>query len=453
MKIAIVGAGKLGIRITESLLEGDHSITIIDKNEELIQRINASLDVLTVAANGKEVATLKELDIDTYDFLIATTDRDEKNIVISAIAKKLGCSKVVARIRDPEHVNQLKFIKETMNIDHVTNPDLSIAYEINKYLVEKYTLNNGVFNTTDAAILEFRAYKMPGIANGTVKNAKDILGEINVIAISHKGKVRIPKDDLIIHEKDFVYIVGKCEHITELDKKVHEKGKYTDIQKVMIAGGGKTGYYLAKMLLDFGASVKIIEFDKKRCQYLSVHLKDALVLHGDATDIDLLENENYDEMDAFVTATGFDEENLLLALMAKQSNIEDVIAKISRESYSGLIENMGIDMALNPIDISASHVLRFIQDHRIISSQIIQGQAEMSEVVADEDMVLVDKPLKNLNLPKDVMIAAVLRGSELIIPDENTVIRNGDKIIIIGLLSEVGDLEKLIKSKKIGFFR
>ena len=215
----------------------------------------------------------------------------------------------------------------------------------------------------------------------------------------------------------------------------------------MIVGGGKIGLYLARKLAEFGISVKIIEINKERCQYLSTNLNDVMVLHGDATDITLLEDENLVNMDAFVTTTGYDEENLLLALVAKKKGVEDVIAKVSRESYSGLIENMEIDMALNPLDITASNILRFIQgSKRIISSQLIQGQAEIMEIIATDHMQIMNKPLRDLNLPTGVLIAAIHRGTEVIIPNGDTIIQEDDKVIILCLLTEIPDLEKLLRA-------
>ena len=137
MKIAIVGAGKLGIKVTEALLGGDHSVTILDQDEDVLQKLSSHLDVMTVNANAKETKILKNLRISTYDYLIAVTESDETNIVIAAFAKQLGCAKVIARVRDPEHMDQLGFIKETMAIDSIVNPDLSITVEIYNYLVEK----------------------------------------------------------------------------------------------------------------------------------------------------------------------------------------------------------------------------------------------------------------------------------------------------------------------------
>ena len=182
-----------------------------------------------------------------------------------------------------------------------------------------------------------------------------------------------------------------------------------------------------------------------------------MILHGDATDLDLLEEENLDEMDAFVTATGFDEENLLLALMAKRHDIEDVIAKISRESYTDLIASMGIDMALNPLDITASTILRFVQgSKRVISSVLIQGQAEIMEIVASEHMLrLVDTPLRDLQLPDGVLVAAIHRGLQVIIPTGDTTIQEDDRVILFSLLSELPNLEKLLRvnQSKLPFWK
>ncbi|MDR2486780.1 MAG: Trk system potassium transporter TrkA [Clostridiales Family XIII bacterium] len=450
MKIAIVGAGKLGLRIAELLMGGDHSVTIIDKSEETINRYAQNLDVMSVVGNGKEITLLSDLGIDTYDYLIATTDRDEKNIVITSIAKALGVSKVIARIRDPEHLAQRDFLKRQFSIDHVVNPDLAVAEEIHKYLVEKYTLSNGIYYAGKISMLEFLAGQMPKLVGLTTEDATRVLGNVTVAAVSRNGKVMIPAKGcpITIEAEDDLYIVGERDHIEGMSKKVFERGKYTNIQRVMIVGGGKSGFYLAKLLEDFGAAVKIIDINKARCQYLSIHLQNVLVLHGDATDLNFLHEENFDEMDAFVSTTGFDEENLLLALMAKQAGIEDVIAKISRESFSDLIQQMGVDMALNPIDIEASHVQRFLQGSRIIASQVIQGQAELLLISLHDDMVIADKRLSSMNIPEGLLVTAIQRGAQVIIPDRETVLKEGDRILLMSELSEADDVEKFIKTKR-----
>lgn len=449
MKVAIVGAGKLGIKVARALLGGDHEITVIDISDSVLNRISQQMDIMTISGNGKNTKILKQCGIENFDFLLASTDSDEDNILVASFAKKLGCSRVIARVRDPEYMKQIDFIKETMDIDHVVNPDLSITMEIYKYLVEKYTLTNGIFSSGKVAMVQFGVKKMKKLAGLSMIEVRKLFQNMLIVAISRNGKIIIPHGNTIIEDYDTLYLIGEKAEIHELHKKVHEKGKYTNLQKVMIIGGGKTGYYLADKLSEFGIAVKVIEKDKDRCYYLSTHLDDVMILHGDATDTALLEEENIDDMDAFVTATGLDEENLLLALMAKQRGVEDVISKVSRQSYKDLIENLGIDMALNPLDIVASIILRYIQgSKRIISSLLIQGQAEITEIVASNTMKFTNTPLCELELPDGVLIAAIHRGNSVIIPDGNTNILEGDKVTIFCLLSDIAELEALFKPKK-----
>ena len=449
MKVAIVGAGKLGIKVANALLEGDHEITVIDISETVLSRISQHMDVMTVNASGKNIRSLKQCGIDKFDFLLASTDSDEDNMLIASFAKKLGCSRVIARIRDPENMKQIDFIKENLDIDHVVNPDYSITMEIYKYLVEKYTLTNGIFSSGRVSMVQFGVRKMRKLAGLSMIEVRKIFPNMLIVAISRNGKIIIPHGQTTIEDCDTLYLIGERSEIHNLHKKVYEKGKYTNLQKVMIVGGGKTGFYLADKLSEFGIAVKVIEKDKDRCYYLSTHLDDVMILHGDATDTSLLDEENIDEMDAFVTATGLDEENLLLALMAKQRGIEDVISKVSRQSYKDLIEKLGIDMALNPLDIVASIILRYIQgSKRIVSSLLIQGQAEITEIIASDTMKFTNVPLNELDLPDGVIIAAIHRGNSIIIPDGTTSILADDKVTIFCLLSDLAELEALFKPKK-----
>ena len=242
-------------------------------------------------------------------------------------------------------------------------------------------------------------------------------------------------------EHDSLYVIGANEPITKLNSKVHEIGTYTNLQKVMIIGGGKTGLYLAKRLSNFGIAVKIIERDLARCHYLAEKLENVMILHGDGTDRQLLEEENIQDMDGFVTATGYDEDNLLLALMAKEYKIADVIAKVSRGIYTELVSNLGVDMALNPLDIVTSNIAKMIQGKKkIISNQLVQGQAEITELIASHNMKIANKPLKNIDLPKGVIIGAIHRGSEVIIPNGDTVINEGDRVLIFSLLTAMPEM-------------
>lgn len=448
MKIAIVGAGKLGNKLITALSGSNHSLIVIDDRAEVINKVSQFYDVMTITGNGKQLSFLRENGIGSCDFLIACTDSDEANIVIATMAKSIGCKKVIARVRDPEYMNHMDSIKEFFSIDYTVNPDLAITNEIYKYLVEKYTLTNGIFTSGKVALVQFKVRKYKSLVGLSMPEVSKELPNMLVAAISRNGKIIIPHGDAHIEENDYLYVIGERHEINAIHKKVYEKGKYTNLQKVMIIGGGKTGFYLARKLADFGISVKLIEKDKQRCYYLSTQLDDVMILCGDATDGTFLDEENIDEMDAVVTATGFDEENLLLALLAKNKGIEDVISKISHDGYKGLIESMGVDMALNPLDIVTSTILRYIQgDKLVISSLLIQGQAEILEFIASREMKIVGKSLRDLSLPDGVLITAIHRGNQVIIPKGNDIIYEDDRVTVFCLLSDLPDLEGLFTKK------
>ncbi len=424
---------------------------VIDKDATKLQKLAAHLDVMTVEDNGKDLSVLRDANVASYDYLLASTDEDEKNMTIACFAKKLGCSNTLARIRDPEYMNHFDFIRDTMSIDAIYNPDMSISLEIYKYLVEKYTLSNGIFTSRKVSLIEFHVGKMPKLIGKAMKEIPPHLENMLVVALSRNGKVIIPHGEDTIGPDDELYVIGEKGPIEKLQKKVHERGRFTDLQKVMIIGGGKTGLFLSKKLADFGISVKIIEADKQRCFYLSERLKDVMVLHGDGTDMSLLEEENISNMDAVVTATGFDEDNLLLALMAKRQGVEDVIAKVSRDIYTDMVADMGVEMALNPLDITARNILRMVQgSRRTITSQLIQGQAEVMEIHVTPDMRFINKPIKSLELPKSMLFAAIHRGMEVIIPNGDTVIEVDDKVLIIALLSDLPSFEQVLCSSHRG---
>lgn len=448
MNIVIVGAGKLGCKVAESLVVGDYSITVVDRNDKVLRKLSQNLDLMTINEDARKISVLDSIDISKVDYLLACTDSDESNIVIASFAKKLGCSHVIARVREPEHMNQFAFIKNAMDIDHIVNPDMAITVEIYKYLAEKYTLSNGIFTSGGIAMTEFPTRRFPSLVGLSMPEVNEILPDVLVAALSRNGKIIVPHGDDVVRDGDFIYTIGEREQIQSLHEQTREDGKYTNIHKIMIIGGGKTGYYLAQKLSDFGATVKLVEKNIDRCRYLSTRLENVMVLHSDGTDIDFLEEENLDEMDAFVTATGYDEENLLLSLSAKQHGIDDVIAKVSHENYMGLVEKMGVDMVLNPLDISASNILRYIQgSKKILASFLIQGQAQIMEVVANSKMTLIGVPLKDLELPKEILFAAIRRGDKVIIPNGDTTIELNDKLTVFTLLSGLGKVEKLMKTK------
>ena len=448
MNIAIVGVGKLGVKICEGLAEGDHSITLVDINENLLDRLSQQFDVMTIPEDGRNISVLEDMDIGSFDYVIAASGSDETNMIVGRFAKEMGAAYVIARVREPEYMKHFGFISKSMGIDYLVNPDFAITMEIYKYLVDKYSLEGGMFTSGRIALIQFDANRKPELVGKSMPEVRAMMPNMLVAAISRSGKVIIPHGGDSIQEEDSVYIVGEKDEIEELNKKVHDRKKHHDVQKVMIIGGGKTGYYLAQKLADYGVAVKLVEQNKERCQYLSTRVKNVMIINGDGTDINLLEEENLDDMDAFVTATGLDEQNLLLAVTAKQRGIEDVISKVSREDYLSLIQNMGVDMVLNPQDISAAGIFSIVQgEKRVISSTLVQGQAEILEVVASKGMAMLNKRLADLDLPSGMLITAVYRNGSVIIPDGNLKLQENDRIIFFSLLTDIPELEKLLKKR------
>ena len=445
MKIAILGAGKLGLALTEALIAGGNEISLVDNNEKRLEDIAQAYDVKTYVGDIHRINILKEIGIGEYDFALACTGNDDANIFAASSAKGLGCNKAIARVKEPEHLGQNDFICKNFNIDATINPDMMITSEIYRYLVDKYSLSNGVYSNKKIAMIELVSDNEPRIVNKPITEFRNILPETLVVGISRHGQVIIPHGGDTILPGDIIYLVGEKNAMLSYAKKF-TRAKSRDTHQVMIIGGGHTGYFLAQKLAEYGAKVKVVERNLQRCHYLSENLDNVMVLHGNGTDINLLEEENMDQMDAVVTATGFDEENLLLALAAKNRGVEDVISKVSHESYNDMVNRLGIDVVLNPIDISTSAILRIINgSKRVLSSVLLQGQAELLEIYVDDTMEIINKPLKELNLPDYAIIAAINRGSKTIIPRGNDTIIPGDHLIVVCLLSHIGFIETIVK--------
>ena len=455
MKIAILGAGKLGLRLVEALSDGDYDITLVDTDEVKLNTIAQQYDVLTVNGDAKTVELLNEIHVSDTDFVFSVTTSDDTNILAASFAKTLGAKYVVARVREPEHMGQLNFIKDHYKIDMLINPDLLITGEIYRYLIEKYTLSNGIYTFDRIALIEFDSEKLPDMVGKSLSEFRAIMPGFIIIGISRNGKILIPHGADKVERGDIIYLIGEKDEVFKLSKKVHSRFHHSNSKNVMIIGGGKTGYYLAERLSEYGSKVKLIEQSRDRCHYLTNKLRNVMVINGDGTNIPLLIDEDLDSMDAFVTCTGFDEENLLLALTAKNHGVEDVISKVSHESYKELIAKLGIDIVLNPLDITASTILRAVRgSKRVLSSVLLQGQAEIMEIYASDRISMLNTPLKELNLPDYVIIAAIRRGGETIIPTGDTIIRDGDRVIVVCLVSEIGYIEQLVRpTGRIGISR
>ncbi|HHY90167.1 MAG TPA: Trk system potassium transporter TrkA, partial [Clostridiales bacterium] len=383
--------------------------------------------------------------ISSCDLVIAVTSADETNMIICMIAKKLGCKNTIARIRNPEYVKQSDLIKTSMHIDHIVNPELATADEIVRYLVKGYALHTEDFALGKVSLIDFNINHFPDLIGKKIMDLKN-MEEILIVAISRNGEIIIPHGGVVLQQNDILYLIGKKENLDQLIKKEEAYLEKPYVKNVMILGGGKIGYYLANKLDALGIQVKIIEIDEERCKYLSEQLNNPLVILGDGTDINLLEEEDISSMDAFVSVTDYDEENLLMALVAKQYGVNNIVAKISRASYSQIIERLGIDIALNPVNIAASDILKFIRGGKVAAvSLLLQGQAEVLEIIISENMNITEKPISKLNLPKGIILGSIVRDETVIIPKGDTRIYPKDRIIVFCLQSKIHALEKFLR--------
>ena len=454
MKVIIVGAGKLGQKLAESLVAENIDVILIDSNTNLIDKINENLDVLTVAASGVDINTLKEVDIKSCDLLVACTKEDETNTVICLLAKKLGCKKTIARIRNPEYMEQLDFVKTELGIDYIINPELETAKVIEKYLLKNFSFYTGDFAKGKVTMLDFNIGHNEGFVGKKIESLRDF-DDFLITAVSRGGEIIIPDGSTQLIKNDIIHVIGKSTDIESLDAKFQEEIGIMrkQIERVMILGGGKVSFYLAKQLSQSDISVTILEEDKARCEVLDEKLDNVLIIHGDGTDIHLLEEENLKSMDAFIGLTGYDEQNLLMALMAKQAGVSRAVAKISRENYIKIIDKLDIDAAFNPVYITASNILKYIRGGKVISvSLLLGGDGEVTEIIVGENLSFTGKPLAELNLPKGIIIGAIVRNGDVIIPKGSSIIYPGDRIIVFSLTKDLPTLKMFMKSGKGGIF-
>lgn len=450
MRIAIIGAGKVGYQLVESLVKENHDILVVDTNQDVLDKINDNFDVLTKRGNGISSSLLKGLGIEGWDLFIAVTDSDEANIVACITSKKLGVKTAIARVRSPEYVVELDFMRSSLGIDYIINPEYATACEIIRLLLNTYASYAADFAKGQVRMSEIIIESASVFAGKQIKDLKLPPGVI-ITAITRSGEVIIPNGFDYIMPDDTLYIMGEKSVVDRVAKNAGAHIVNNRVKNVMIIGGGRIGYYLAKGLERLDINVKIIEQDLERCKELAEGLDNALVLHGDGTDLTLLKAENIEGMDAFLAVTGYDEENLMVSVLAKRMGAKKVIAKVSRSNYTSVLETIGIDNAVSPKLITASDILRIVRGGRIVSiSLLIGGRAEVLEIIPQEGAPVLDKPLKELGIPKGIIFGAILRHGKVIIPNGDAVIKASDRVIVFTLDSRVDRVTQLFGCKRGG---
>ena len=451
MRIIIVGDVKLGYTLATHLSQENHEVVIIDKNEEALRRAGEALDVLCVKGSGASVQVLREAGVGQADLLIAVTTSDEMNMVCCLMGRKLGAEHTIARIRDPEYASELDMLRKELGLAMVINPEEAAAQEIARILRFPHADNLEVFARGRVEMVGFRLQpEDPILAKPLYKLAGRMPAGVLFCAVERQGQVRIPHGDTVLQEGDIAHILGEPTATNEFFRYLgRTKNK---LRSVMIVGGGRITHYLAKLLLSMKKEVKIIEIKEEKAHALNEELEDALVICGDGTDQELLQSEELEAMDAFVSLTDRDEENLMTALFAHELGVRKVITKINHINYADIIRRMGIHSVISPKLITANHILRYVR--ALQNSQgspieslyrILDGKAEALEFVAKAGSGVVGHALRSLSFKRDILLAVAVRGQTIIIPKGDTVIHSGDHVIVIARGQLIQDLDDLLK--------
>lgn len=451
MKIIIVGCGKIGTALIDSLVEEEHDIVAIDTSRKVLEEINNIYDVMCVCGNGADSDTLIEADAGNADLFIAVTGSDELNMLSSFFAKKMGAEYTVARIRKTDYNDDsLSFMKNTLSLSLPINPEYRAAKELYNILKMPSAVKIETFSSGSFEMVELRLKpdsKLHGMSLSEMRGKYK--AKFLICAVQRDGAVIIPSGNFVLRGGDRIGLTASQPEILKLLKELDIMQKKA--KNVIILGGSRIAFYLAKRLINAGNNVKIIEQNLERCEEISELLPSVSVIHADGTQQEVLEEEGISRTDAFVALTGMDEENILISYFAQKKGVPKVIAKVNREELAGIADDMGLDCVISPKRIIADVLTQYARAlHNSMGSKVetlyklMDSNVEALEFNVSADFRGVQTPLKELALKPHVLIAGIIRGKVTIIPAGDDVILPGDKVIIIAQQKGLSDLSDIL---------
>lgn len=456
MDIILVGGGEVGYSLAERLTEENHNVVVIDKNEEALERAGDNLDVMTIEGSAASVTMLNEAGARDADILIAVTDSDEMNMICCLLAKRLGVKKTVARIRNPEYEHEHYMLHEELEIDVIINPERMAAMEISRLLRFPLAMNIESFCKGRVEMIEFRAKPDdPFIGKTLMELSNTKLKKTPVLfsAIVRNGESFIPNGGSRILEGDYVYVMGEAAHITTFFKHVGRSGHDT-VRNVMILGGGRASFYLCRIITHMGIKARVVEKDAAKCERFYETMPQVLVLHADGTDQELLDAEGIHNMDAFVALTSRDEVNIISSMYAAHSGVPKIITHIRTLSYYNILNNTNVDNSIiSTKTIIADHIARLVRglqggaDSEQIQALYSIGDEHMEviEFTACESMRCIGQKLKGLRLQDNILVGALMRGKQVVIPGGEDSIQAGDNVIIVAKDRKLRHLDDILR--------
>ena len=454
MKIIIIGDGKIGSVLAEQLSQEKHEVTLIDRSEEPLEQSNNTLDVMVLEGDGMSHAIQKEAGADQADLVIACTGADELNLLCCLIAKKLGAKHTVARVRNPNYVEELSLIKEDLGLSMTINPEAMCATEMARVLRIPSAIKIDTFSKGQVEILKLPVAEGSPLDGMAMMEMGKIKAKVLICAVERGEKeVYIPSGEFRLKAGDHISVVASP---VEALRFLRQVGIVRSrVRQSMIIGGGRIAFYLAKQLLAAGMDVKIIESDLEQCENLSELLPEATVIHGDGTDQQLLLEEGIEHMDAVVPLTGIDEENIIISLYATRTTKAKVITKINRGSYEDIVANLSIGSVFYPRKICADNVLRYVRAMQASDAyasmetlyKIANGRVEALEFHVTKEADYCGVPLLELSLRNDLLIASITRNGKMITPRGNDTIEVGDSVIVVTTHGGIATLDDIFVRK------
>ena len=446
MKIIIAGAGDVGFHLAELLSFENQDIILIDTNQEVLDYAATHLDVLVLRGDSASMNVLEQANVQHAGLLLAVTTSEKTNMITAILAKRMGAKRTIARVRSEEYLEDDKSeIFKDLGIDSLISPQQLAAREIHRLVAQCSFTDVFEFEDGKINLIGFTINELSPLVNVRIRDLNELTHgiDLNVIAILRGNRTIMPEGETILRLGDHVYFITKREQITPLEETVGIQRR--KVRKVMILGGTPLGLITAK-LLEQKYSVTLIEADKERCKELAEHLDSTLIINGRASNIELMEEEGLNNMDAFIALTPNSETNIIASLTAKNHGVFKTIAQVENREYIHLSQRIGVDTLINKKLIAANNIFRYVRKGRIEAITSMQGvDAEVIEFVVHKNNRLTRTPIAKLHLPSTALIGGVIRGDESLIPDGNFVMQVNDKVIVFALPEAISRLEKLFR--------
>jgi len=453
MNIVIVGCGKIGTTILSSLLSEGHDIVVIDSNPAVIAECSNIYDSMYVCGSGTDCDTLHEAGVEEAELFVAVTGSDELNMLSCFLAKRMGAKHTIARIRNPEYNDKsLSFMRQHLDLAMSFNPDLLAAQEIYHTLKLPSAIKVEYFSRRNFEMLELRLREDSPLNGMRLMDLRKKYDEAKfLICVVQRGdEVYIPDGNFVLQSGDRIELTAAPQEIQKLLRMMGLLQKQA--RRIMILGASRMAYYLAKMLLASGSSVTIIEKNHERCQEISELLPQATVICGDGAQQELLLEEGMHTMDAFVSLTGMDEENILISFFASSQGVPKVIAKVNRDELGFIAEKLGLDSLISSRNISSNVLSRYARalENSLGSNvetlyKLMDGKAEALEFRVQNDFVSLNVPLQEMRLKSGILIAGIIRGRRTIIPVGDDTIQPGDRVIVLAAGMQMNDLSDILQ--------